>query len=502
MNLAIWLERTALKYPNREALFLGPECIGTYKDFWLAVCGLRAHLEEEGIKLGDRVAVFMPNCPEFLVAFYAVWSMGAVIVPINSKLHIREVSWILEDAECSYVLGDAVLSSEISLPGVTVFVPKWEHLSTDTEVSPISCSFNDLAWLFYTSGTTGKPKGVMITHGMIKTMALSYFADVDQVYPSDITLYAAPMSHGAGLYSIMHVLAGTRHAIPVSGGFDEEEIFNLAEKFNNIHMFAAPTMVKRLTNFAKKNNKDGSGFRTVVYAGGPMYLSDIIEAVAQLGPIFVQVYGQGECPMGITVLPKYEVADRKSKKWKERLQSVGFAQSAVEVKIGNKMGGLCKPGETGEIMVRGDIVMPGYWDNKEATSKTIINGWLMTGDVGSMDKDGYITMHDRSKDMIISGGSNIYPREVEEILLLHKSVSEVSVVGRENDEWGEEVIAFIVTEKGHKFLPETLDQHCLEHIARFKRPKEYINISELPKNNYGKILKTTLRENLKQNIQS
>ena len=502
MNLAIWLERTALKHPNREALFLGSECIGTYKDLWRSVCALRIHLEKEGIKRGDRVAVYMQNCPEFLVAFYAIWSMGAVIVPINSKLHMREVIWILDNAECWYVLGDAVLSSEISLPNITIFTPKWDDLSKNAQAVPVSCSFNDLAWLFYTSGTTGKPKGVMITHGMIKTMALSYFADVDQVYPSDTTLYAAPMSHGAGLYSIMHVLAGTRHAIPVSGGFDEEEIFNLAEKLNNIHMFAAPTMVKRLTNFAKKNNKDASGFRTVVYAGGPMYLSDIIEAVEQFGPIFVQVYGQGECPMGITVLPRYEVADRKSKKWKERLQSVGYAQSAVEVKIGNKTDGMCKPEEIGEIMVRGDIVMPGYWDNKEATSKTIIDGWLLTGDVGSMDKDGYITMHDRSKDVIISGGSNIYPREVEEILLLHKSVSEASVVGRENDDWGEEVVAFIVIEKGHKFLPETLDQHCLKHIARFKRPKYYINITELPKNNYGKVLKTTLRENLKQNIQS
>ena len=161
---------------------------------------------------------------------------------------------------------------------------------------------------------------------------------------------------------------------------------------------------------------------------------------------------------------------------------------------------MCKPEEIGEIMVRGDIVMPGYWGNIDATSKTIIDGWLMTGDLGSMDKEGYVTMHDRSKDMIISGGSNIYPREVEEILLLHKSVSEVSVVGRENEEWGEEVVAFIVTEKGHEFLPKTLDQHCLEHIARFKRPKHYININELPKNNYGKVLKTTLRENLKENI--
>ena len=501
MNLATWLERTALKHPNRKALFLGSECIGTYKDFWLAVCALRFHLEKEGVKLGDRVAVYMNNCPEFLVAFYAVWSMGAVIVPINSKLHMREVGWILENSQCSYVLSDSILASQIDLPDVTVFNPIWDRLSEKAQSSPVSCSFNDLAWLFYTSGTTGKPKGVMITHGMIKTMALSYFADVDQIYPSDTTLYAAPMSHGAGLYSIMHVLAGARHAIPISGGFDEEEIFNLAEKLKNVHMFAAPTMVKRLTSFAKKNNKDGSGIRTVVYAGGPMYVSDIIEAVDKFGPLFVQVYGQGECPMGITVLPRSEVADRKSKKWKERLQSVGYAQSAVEVKIGNKTGGENKTGEIGEIMVRGDLVMPGYWSNKDATSKTIIDGWLMTGDMGAMDADGYVTMHDRSKDMIISGGSNIYPREVEEVLLIHPSVSEVSVVGRESIEWGEEVVAFIVMEKGYKCVTEILDQHCLKHIARFKRPKDYVQVSELPKNNYGKVLKTVLRETLKQKTQ-
>jgi long-chain acyl-CoA synthetase len=205
--------------------------------------------------------------------------------------------------------------------------------------------------------------------------------------------------------------------------------------------------------------------------------------------------------MGITVLPRSEVADRKSKKWKERLQSVGYAQSAVEVKIGNKTGGANKTGEIGEIMVRGDLVMPGYWGNKDATSKTIIDGWLMTGDMGAMDADGYVTMHDRSKDMIISGGSNIYPREVEEVLLIHPSVSEVSVVGRESIEWGEEVVAFIVMEKGYKLVVETLDQHCLKHIARFKRPKDYVQVSELPKNNYGKVLKTVLRENLKQKTQ-
>ena len=501
VNLATWLERTALRNPDKKAIFWGSECIGTYKDFWRAVCTLRTHLENEGIKPGHRVAVYMRNCPEYLVAFYGIWSMGAVILPINSKLHIKEVSWILENAECSYVLSEDNLISEINFPGVTVFNPKWKQLGSNSHIPPVKRCSTDLAWLFYTSGTTGRPKGVMITHGMIKTMALSYFADVDQVHPSDTTLYAAPMSHGAGLYSIMHVLAGAQHAIPLSGGFDEDEIFSLAKKLKNIHMFAAPTMVKRLTTFSKNNGNNGDGIRTIIYAGGPMYLSDIVEAVDQFGSLFIQVYGQGECPMGITVLPRFDVADRHSEKWKKRLQSVGYAQSSLEVKIGNKEGSTMIPGEIGEIMVRGDLVMPGYWNNREATSKAIVNGWLLTGDMGSIDEDGYITMHDRSKDMIISGGANIYPREVEEILLLHETVSETSVVGFDSDEWGEEVVAFVVAEKGHQISSQVLDQHCLDHIARFKRPKRYIQVNELPKNNYGKVLKTTLRENLKKNFQ-
>ncbi len=496
MNLAIWLERTASRHADKKALFHGANFLGTYKDLWRAACSLRFQLEKVGVKSGDRVAVFMHNCPEYLIAFYGIWSIGAVILPINSKLHLKEVRWILENAKCSCVLSDSLRASEMKFLDIKVLVPKWADLSCKDRLSPVKRLPNDLAWLFYTSGTTGRPKGVMITHGMIRTMALSYFANVDQVYSTDTILYAAPMSHGAGLYSIMHVLAGARHSIPLSGGFDAKEIFSLAKKLKNIHMFAAPTMVKRLTNFANKNSEDGSGIRTIVYAGGPMYLSDIVEATEKFGPIFIQVYGQGECPMGISVLPRSEVADRSSEKWKERLQSVGYAQSAVEVKIGNKCGENKKPGEIGEIMVRGDVVMPGYWDNEEATSKAIIDGWLMTGDMGCLDEDGYLTLHDRSKDMIISGGANIYPREVEETLLLHNSINEVSVVGRDSDEWGEEVVAFVVIKNGYEFLPETLDKHCLMHIARFKRPKHYIKVSKLPKNNYGKVLKTMLRAKL------
>ncbi len=290
---------------------------------------------------------------------------------------------------------------------------------------------------------------------------------MDAVTADHATLYAAPMSHAAGMYIPVHVLMGARHICPASGQFEPAEIFDLARHARDVHLFAAPTMVKRLT---LAQGETGEGLRTIVYAGGPMYNADIIEAVDRFGPIFVQVYGQGECPMAITALGRTDVADRSHPRWQERLGSVGRAQAGVEVRIGDDEGTILPPGTTGEIMVRGDAVMPGYWRNEAATAKTLVNGWLMTGDVGQLDEDGYLTLMDRSKDMIISGGSNIYPREVEEVLLQHPSVQEVSVVGRENAEWGEDVVAFVVPH-GEACDTEALDAHCLDHIARFKRPQ-------------------------------
>jgi long-chain acyl-CoA synthetase len=356
----------------------------------------------------------------------------------------------------------------------------------------------DLAWLFYTSGTTGRPKGVMITHGMLASMSLCYLADVDRVDPEDAALYAAPMSHGAGLYSIVHVLGGCRHVCPPSGGFDAGEVLELAARLGPVSMFMAPTMVRRFTDAAKARGDRAEGIRTVVYAGGPMYLADIVEAVDWFGPKFVQIYGQGECPMGITALPRADVADRSHPRWRERLGSVGRAQAAVEVAIGDGAGRILAPGETGEIMVRGRTVMPGYWQNPEATAKTLVGGWLLTGDVGRLDADGYLTLTDRSKDVIISGGSNIYPREVEEVLLDHPQVREVSVVGRPDPDWGEIVAAFVVPVPGAEVDPVALDLWCREHIARFKRPKLWRTLRELPKNNYGKVLKTDLRRMLEE----
>lgn len=496
MNLGLWLERTARRAPARPALFLGEEMVSDYAGFDARSRSVAAWLREQGVTPGDRVALYMGNRPDYLPLIYGVWYAGAAAVPINAKLHGREAAFILEDSGAKVVFSageqaDALRDAGIAAALVTDLEPVYAAAPVDRIEERDA---DDLAWLFYTSGTTGRPKGVIITHGMLMAMALSYTADVDPVSPEDTALYAAPMSHGAGLYNIMHVVAGARHLCPPSGGFAPTEILDLAASFGRVHMFAAPTMVKRLTDFAHASGQSGEGLRTIVYGGGPMYLADILEAVAHFGDIFVQIYGQGECPMSISALRREDVADRSHDRWRARLASVGQAQSVVELRIGDASGQPVRPGEIGEIMVRGASVMPGYWRNEKASAETLRDGWLMTGDVGRLDADGYLTLQDRSKDMIISGGSNVYPREVEEVLLNHPDVSEASVIGRPHPDWGEEVVACIVGNT----TADALDALCRANIARFKAPKAYVFLTELPKNNYGKVLKTELRTLVKK----
>ena len=351
-----------------------------------------------------------------------------------------------------------------------------------------------MLWLFYTSGTTGLPKGVMITAQNMAAMVSGYTSDVARHTPADAALYAAPMSHGAGIYNFMFVIAGARHICPDSGGFEPAEIFDLARYHRNVSMFAAPTMVRRMVDVAKVAGESGEGLDLLVYAGGPMYFADIVEAVDVLGDRFAQIYGQGECPMAITALPRHLVSDRSHPRWRERLAGVGYQQSVSRVRVVDAAGCNLPTGEVGEIVVSGPAVMAGYWNNPDATAQTIREGWLWTGDMGALDPDGFLTLHDRSKDMIISGGSNIYPREVEEVLLTHPDVAEVAVVGWPHEDWGEEVAACVVLEDGADLDEAALDRLCLENIARFKRPKHYVALQALPKNNYGKVLKTALRD--------
>ena len=499
MNPANWLDRTAALTPDAPALMIGDRVVADYAAFQERSAAVAGGLATRGVGKGDRVVVYSKNRIEYLIALYAVWRLGAAAVPVNAKLHAKEAAWIAENAEASLALvsGDGLAAATNAPPIIDFDGPDWAALEAAPPAgAPAHLAPDDMLWLFYTSGTTGRPKGVMNTAGCVESMVMSYFVDVDEVRQTDAALYAAPLSHGAGIYNFMHVIRGARHVVPESGGFDADEILDLAPVLGGVHMFAAPTMVKRLVDAAKARGMRGDGVRTIVYGGGPMYLADIVEAVDVMGDRFVQIYGQGECPMGITALPRALVSDRAHPHWRERLGSIGRAQSPVEVAIADAEGRLLGPGEHGDIVVRGRTVMKGYWRNEAATAATLKDGWLWTGDMGFMDADGFVTMRDRSKDLIISGGTNIYPREVEEALLTHPSVHEVAVVGRAHKEWGEEVVAFVVLASGANMDPAALDAHCLDEIARFKRPKAYFEIAELPKNNYGKVLKTDLRARL------
>jgi long-chain acyl-CoA synthetase len=505
MNLAQLLMRTAHIQPDAPAIFHGTRLVCDYRALAKrAACIAGALRNTLQLAPGDRVALFMTNNTEYLEVLYGIWYAGLAAVPINAKLHPREAEFILQDAGASALFLSADLANVLSTlqaPDLrATFVSGSEKYQALLQSEPLTRieprAPDDLAWLFYTSGTTGRPKGVMQSHANLLAMTMCYFTDVDAADRNDATVYAAPMSHGAGLYNFPHVLIGARHVIPESGGFDPQELVALASHHRNVSLFAAPTMVKRLVEYVAATGAEPSGFKTIVYGGGPMYAEDIRHALAVMGDCFVQIYGQGESPMTITALSRAQLTGRDHPRYEQRLASVGVAHSMVEVRVADADGNAVPPDTVGEVLVKGAPVMQGYWNNPDATAQALRDDWLLTGDLGSMDADGFLTLRDRSKDVIISGGSNIYPREVEEVLLLDPAVHEVSVVGRPHPEWGEEVIAFVVTLPGKTTTVAALEALCLDHIARFKRPKEYRFVDMLPKNNYGKVLKTELRKKL------
>ena len=507
MNLAVWVERNARRWPDRPALAVGDDVHSDWTTFAARVSAIAGGLRDGfGVNQGDRIAIVMRNRPEYLEALFAIWHAGSVAVPVNARLHRDEIAFIAEQSGARVVITDdehaddvrSLVDSVGTLDGCVVATSEhWNELTANAPIPLVDRQPSDAAWLFYTSGTTGRPKGATLSHRNLLLMSLSYFADIDPIGPDDTVLHAAPMSHGSGLYGLPHVARGAVSVIPVSGGVDGDEIGALLQRWSGVTFFAAPTMVKRLATNSAIRGADLAGLKTIIYGGAPMYLSDLSDALEVFGPRLVQIYGQGETPMTITALSKADHANRDHPRWSERIQGVGVARTDVEVRVVNGDGSPVPNGEVGEIVVRGDVVMPGYWEQPDATADAIRNGWLHTGDVGSFDADGYLTLRDRSKDLIISGGMNIYPREVEEALLRHDAVNAVAVIGRPDPEWGESVIAFVVAvDPSSAPSAQELDDLCLAHIARYKRPKDYRFVDTLPTNNYGKVVKRELREQL------
>ena len=429
---------------------------------------------------------------------FGCWAAGLCAVPANARLHPREVEFIAEDSGARLLVATPVLAEALAqLPGAVASL----HRVVATRSADYDGLFGeplgadpgqptDSAWLFYTSGTTGRPKGAVLTHRNLVFMSQCYYADIDQLDERDTHVLAAPVSHGAGLYALPFLLKGA-HQI-VLPHFDVEAILDVIARHPRVSMFAAPTMLTRLVHAPEVAAADIANLRTIYYGGGPMYVADLERALDIFGPRLYQLYGQGESPMTITGLAQ-RLHERDHPHWYDRLASCGYARSGVLVRVVDDQDRDLRAGEIGEVITKSDCVMDGYWQNPAANAETLRGGWLHTGDLGSMNADGLLTLRDRSKDMIISGGSNIYPREIEEVLLRHPDVVEASVVGRSHPDWGEEVVAFLVARRGTVVAAAELDRLCLDHIARFKRPRDYRFVEALPKNNYGKVLKTELR---------
>ena len=509
MNIGSLLTSSAASHPQSPAIVHGSLTMD-YEQFNARVNRLSNALRRLGARPGDNVAILMVNCPQMLEAMFAVFKAGCGAVPINFRLHPSEFAFIIDNSEASVLITTDDFDQPIRQ--VRGDLPRVRHVITtgpaagdvqnyddvldgeseqfvDVEVAP-----DDMAWLFYTSGTTGVPKGAMLSHRNLLGMTDRFYADIFPNFGDhEVVLHAAPLSHGSGFYGVPNVGRAAAHVFPESTSFDPAWVLETIESQRVTNLFAAPAMIKRLVDCPAVDDTDVSSLKAFVWGGAPMMVEDLQQAMARF-PGMVQIYGLGETPMTITSLSQRDhVLDGNATQTK-RLASAGTRRTDVEVAIVDGDDNFLPVGETGEVVTRSDVMTQGYWRYAEATTTTLRNGWLHTGDLGYFDSDGYLFLMDRSKDMIISGGENIYPREIEEVLARHPAVREVAVIGVPDEQWGEAIKAVVSLVAGLNATEEELVAYCKSNIASYKKPKSVDFVAEIPKNNYGKIMKRKLRE--------
>lgn len=515
MNLAYLLTRNARRYPALTGLIWG-ERSWTWAEIDTAVSSLAAALRARGIAKGDRVLVHSKNTAQMFFSMFAAFRLGAVWVPTNFRLTADEVLYLAEFSGAKGFLchGDfpdhaAAVAREV--PGVG-FIWRFDEQARDTRfgeadvsarmaahhgeaISNVAVNRDDPAWFFFTSGTTGRSKAAVLTHGQMGFVLTNHLADLIPASTSaDASLVVAPLSHGAGVHQINVVACGAPTILMPTERFDIAEAWRLIERYRVSNMFTVPTILKLLVEHPAVDQHDHSALRYVIYAGAPMYREDQKVALAKLGKVIVQYFGLGEVTGNITVLPAalHDPEDGPDLK----LGTCGFERTGMMVSIQGDDGRELDQGETGEICVIGPAVFAGYYNNPEANAKAFRDGWFRTGDLGHMDREGFVYITGRASDMFISGGSNIYPREIEEKILTHPAIAEVAVVGVPDRLWGEVGVAACVLREGASVTEDDLVVYLAPKIPRYKMPRRFVIFDVMPKSGYGKIPKRMVRDEL------
>ena len=498
-NLALLLDPPARSLPDEPAVLVGERPVRSWQALAEAVARRAGALAASyGVRPGNRIALVAGNCPEYLELLFAIWHAGAVAVPVSSRLHPRETAALLGDCDASLCVTTAAVADDLAplLPPPTrllVIGTSDERATTLADpVEPVRRSAVDDAWIFYTSGTTGRSKGARLSHGNLLAMSAAYYADVAEVGPLDSFVHVAALSHASGLFALPFLARGAAQVLPASGGFDAAELLDLVGGHRRATFFVPPVLLRRLAEAVEQAPAapvDRLG--TVLVGAAPLSVADLRGAIAALGPRVWNGYGQGESPCTITAMSASAAAAAIDDP--DRLGSVGTPRWATRVRVVNEDDRSLPAGEVGEVVVDGPTVMAGYLGRPEATAEALRGGWLHTGDLGRLDSHGHLTLVDRAKDVVISGGYNVYPREVEDVLTADPAVAEAAVVGVPDPEWGERLVAFLVPHRDARPDPRSLDARCLAAIARHKRPRQYVIVDALPRNPTGKVLKTVLR---------
>ncbi len=506
MEARYLIVRAVQQFSDRRAVYEPKGESFTFQELNARANRLARGLLSVGLKKGDKVGVLMPNCRQYLEAYLALAKTGLVRVSMNFRLSPREHGYMLADSESRAVIVaeeflDRILTIKPELKGLNWVIGlksdgkkeviPYEALlagsSPEEPEGPIDPE--DVFRLHYTSGTTGLPKAAVQTHASRYITTLNTLLDVVNFSPDDKVLHVAPLTHASGNLFLPSFIRGASNIL--LGKFDPSLFLRTVQDEGITTVFLAPTMIVRILGSPDLKEYDLSTLKTILYGGAPMPLEKLQEALEALGDRFVQIYGLAEATWADTVLTKDDHRNRQ----KSKLGSIGRELTNVRIKLLNESGLEANPGEIGEICIRGHHLMREYWKRPEATATSLKDGFFHTGDLGRIDKGGYITVVDRKGEMIISGGFNVYPKEVEDVIYMNPGILEAAVFAVPDPEWGEAVKAAILLKEGVRLSEEEIILHCQEYLASYKKPRSIEFWTEpLPKNSAGKILRRAIRE--------